>query len=105
MRLLTCLGLLLLPVVACARSAGPLPGDSVKSDHTIALSPPRLSSALTETREALGPIESRLFPPELVMEHQNERGIGPAQKDDLLREVERGQAEVLRLQWELQGEK
>jgi hypothetical protein len=101
--------------VACSKRSGPLPGDSVSDDGGITLSPPRMSTAPrdaresqgTETRgrEALGPIESLLFPPELVMDHQGELGIDPAQKDALLKEVERGQAEMLRLQWDLQGEK
>ncbi len=100
--------------VACAKRSGPLPGDSVSDDGGITLSPPRMSTAPRDSREgaesrgsreALGPIESLLFPPELVMDHQGELGIDSTQKDALLKEVERGQAEMLRLQWDLQGEK
>ena len=39
------------------------------------------------------------------MDHQGELGIDSAQKDAILKEVERGQSEMLKLQWELQGEK
>ncbi len=101
----------LLSVLAgCARSRPPLPGDSVESDGAVTLSPPRFSSAPgearePEAREPLGAIESKLFPPELVMDHQNELGIDAAQSKAFLKEVERGQTEMLRLQWELQGEK
>jgi len=94
-------------LVACAKRE-PLPGDSVSDDGGIRLSPPRLSTAPpqnTDTREPLGPIESRLFPPELVMEHQGELAITDEQKSAILVETERGQSTMLRLQWELQGEK
>ncbi len=39
------------------------------------------------------------------MDHQGELGIDSAQKDAILKEVERGQSEMLKLQWDLQGEK
>jgi len=99
---------LLLLAAACARSAAPLPGDSVSGDGAVTLSPPRLSTSPPEVREAregLGPVESRLFPPELVMEHQGELAITAEQKRSILGETERAQSEMLRLQWELQGEK
>jgi Spy/CpxP family protein refolding chaperone len=93
----------------CAKDrSNALPGDSVAADGGVTLSPPRLSTSPTEAREAregLGPVESRLFPPELVMEHQGELGITDAQKQALLAETERGQSAMLRLQWELQAEK
>lgn len=98
---------LLAGLVACAKRE-PLPGDSVSSDGAVALSPPHLvtaPAAVREAREPLGPIESRLFPPELVMEHQNALAITAEQKAAILAETEKGQAAMLRLQWELQGEK
>ena len=94
-------------LLACAQPA-PLPGSSVSEDGGVTLSPPRMSTApAAETREprALGPIESRLYPPELVMDHQGELGITGEQKNAILVETERGQSAMLRLQWELQGEK
>lgn len=96
-----------LSVVACARSSPPLPGDSVAEDGGVTLSPPRLSSApqgaVASTAE--GPIESRLFPPELAMEHQAELGITPEQKTMLITETEHGHSAVLHAQWELEAEK
>lgn len=95
-------------LAGCARSRDPLPGDSVAADGGVTLSPPRLSTSPYEAREArepLGAIEERLFPPELVMEHQVELAITPAQKDRLLAEVSEGQATMVRLQWDLQGAK
>jgi hypothetical protein len=92
----------------CARSAGPLPGDSVSADGAVTLSSPRLSTAPPEAREShegLGPIESRLFPPELVMEHQAELAITAEQKRAIVNETEKEASEMVRLQWELQGEK
>ena len=91
--------LLLSCVCACARSAGPLPGDSVSSDGGLTLSPPRLQSP------PLGSIEATLFPPELVMENQGALGIDQAQREALTKEIDRGQSERLRLQWQLDAEK
>ncbi|MFO0736885.1 MAG: hypothetical protein U0270_13450 [Labilithrix sp.] len=92
-------------LLGCAKSA-PLPGDSVSEDGGVTLSPPRLSSpTTTSTESASGPIEARLFPPELAMEHQEALGIREEQKKALITETERGNSEVLRLQWELEAEK
>jgi Spy/CpxP family protein refolding chaperone len=89
----------------CARSAPPLPGDSVASDGAVALSPPKFSVAAAPAEAPLGAVESKLFAPEVVMEHQGAIGIGPGQRDAILKEVERGQSEMLHLQWELNGDK
>jgi hypothetical protein len=97
-----------LALVSCAKSAGPLPGDSVSADGGITLSPPRMSTApreAREPREPLGAIESRVFPPELIMDHQGELGIEPAQRDAIVKAVAESQAEMVHLQWDLQGEK
>lgn len=102
-----CLALVGGMLAACSKS-DPLPGDSVSSDGAITLSPPRLSTAPAEAREAregLGPIESRLFPPELVMDHQGDLAITSEQKSAILAETERGQSAMIRLQWELSAEK
>lgn len=94
-------------LLGCAKgSERPLPGDSVSSDGGVALSPPRLSTPTTIANEtAPGPIEARLFPPELAMEHQEELGVTEEQKKALIAETERGNSEVLRRQWELEAEK
>ncbi len=96
------IALFTLVLVACAKREA-LPGDSVAADGAVTLTPPRLSTA--PRSEPLGAIESRLFPPELVMEHQGAIGITPTQRDAILKEVEKGQTDMLRLQWELHGEK
>jgi Spy/CpxP family protein refolding chaperone len=100
---------------ACARSsAPPLPGDSVSADGAVTLSPPRFSTTSPSraagasggaAAEPLGPIESRLFPAELVMDHQRELALEPAQREAITKEVTRTQAELVRLQWELASEK
>ena len=98
-------------LISCAKSAGPLPGDSVSADGGVTLSPPRMSTAPREShesreaREPLGAIESRVFPPELVMDHQGELGIDPAQRDAIVKEVQQSPSEMVHLQWDLQGEK
>jgi hypothetical protein len=106
-RFFALIALISISTAGCARS-GPLPGDSVSAEGGVTLSPPRLSTSPTESREAkegLGPVESRLYPPELVMDHQGELGITPEQKKAIITETERGQSEMIRLQWDLQAEK
>lgn len=98
--------LTLVLTAACAKSES-LPGDSVGPDGAITLSPPSPQIGPRESRpsDPPGAIESRLFPPELVMENQAAIGIDATQRDLLLKEIERGQTELLHLQWDLQGEK
>ncbi len=49
------------------------------------------------------PIGGKLFPPELIMTHQAELGIDERQRDAILKELERVQAQFPRLQWQLQA--
>lgn len=100
LRMLACGSLL----VACARSGPPLPGDSVAQDGAVTLSPPR-SSVAPQTREAMGPVEARLFAPELVMEHQAAIALQPAQKEAMLKVVDAAQAELLRSKFDLEAER
>jgi hypothetical protein len=100
------IGLFLALALGCAeKSSRPLPGDSVSDDGAVTLSPPRLSTPTSSNETALGPVEARLFPPELAMENQETLGITDEQKKSLIAETERGNSEVLRLQWELEAEK
>jgi hypothetical protein len=91
--------LFVLCICACARSAGPLPGDSITPDGGVTLSPPRL------TTPPLGSIEATLFPPEVVMENQGALGIDTAQREALTKEIDKAQSERLKLQWQLDAEK
>jgi Spy/CpxP family protein refolding chaperone len=52
---------------------------------------------------AADPIGGKLFPPELIMTHQAELGIDERQRDAILKELERVQAQFPRLQWQLQA--
>jgi Spy/CpxP family protein refolding chaperone len=98
------IAVLLALALGCAKGTErPLPGDSVSNDGGVTLSPPRLSTP--SASEGTGPIEARLFPPELAMERQEELGITEEQKKALIAETERGNSEVLHLQWELEREK
>ncbi len=102
----TILALLFVSLTACARSAPPLPGDSVAADGAVTLSPPRFSTtSRAAAPEPLGPIESRLFPAELVMEHQAELALEPAQRDAITKEVTTAQQELVKLQFELGAKK
>jgi Spy/CpxP family protein refolding chaperone len=49
------------------------------------------------------PIGSKLFPPELIMAHQAELGLEDRQRETILKELERAQAQFPRLQWQLQA--
>jgi Spy/CpxP family protein refolding chaperone len=49
------------------------------------------------------PIAARLFPPELIMVHQQELGIDDKQRSAILREVEKTQSAVLPIQWQMQS--
>ena len=115
-KLRTPLAALLVALVAavsgCAKREA-LPGDSVSDDGSVTLTPPKPTLTpkgvgappATGAREPLGAIEAALFSAELVMEHQGELGLDGPQREALLKEIERGQAEMVRLQWDLQGEK
>jgi len=49
------------------------------------------------------PIATRLFPPELIMVHQQELGIDDKQRTAILHEVEKTQSTLLPIQWQMQG--
>ena len=49
------------------------------------------------------PIGARLFPPELIMKHQRELGIDDKQRDTIVAEVQKTQAQLVPLQWQMQG--
>ncbi|MGO9830908.1 MAG: Spy/CpxP family protein refolding chaperone [Myxococcaceae bacterium] len=53
--------------------------------------------------QAADPIGRKLVPPELIMSHQTELGIDEHQRDAILKELERAQAQFPRLQWQLQA--
>jgi len=52
---------------------------------------------------AADPIGSKLFSPELVMEHQGEIGLDDRQREAILKDLERTQSQFPRLQWQLQA--
>ncbi len=49
------------------------------------------------------PIGSRLFPPELIMGHQQELGIDDKQRDAIIAEVQALQKSVVPIQWQMQA--
>jgi Spy/CpxP family protein refolding chaperone len=93
---------------ACAkRAAPPLPGDSVSADAAVSLAAPKLSvgGASPRPAEPLGAIEARVFPVDLVMEHQADIALDSAQRDAITKEVARAQADLVKLQFDLEAEK
>lgn len=94
--------------VACAKRE-PLPGDSVAVDGAVAVAPARAPaiapSPAAPAREPLGAVESRVFPPELVMEHQTELALDDRQRVLIASEVERAQTEMTRIRWDLERER
>jgi Spy/CpxP family protein refolding chaperone len=46
-------------------------------------------------------IGSKLFPPELIMSHQQDLGIDEPQRGAILKEIEKAQSQVLSLQWQM----
>jgi Spy/CpxP family protein refolding chaperone len=104
--------LLVALLAACARErSAPLPGDSVTNDGAVSLASPRLVTNATNApaapapREPLSAIEVRLFPAELVMEHQADIALTHAQEDQITKELDKSQSELVKLQWELQKDK
>jgi len=47
-------------------------------------------------------IQSKLYPPELIMAHQAEIGVDEKQRDAILAEIQQAQPKVLKLQWTMQ---
>lgn len=70
----------------------------------LAVGPPALAQTPpTPPAPAVDPIGSKLFPPELIMTHQAELGLDDRQRETILKELERAQAQFPRLQWQLQA--
>ncbi len=49
------------------------------------------------------PIGSKLFPPDLIMDHQQELGIDQQQRDAILKEIERAHSQIFPLKWQMSG--
>jgi Spy/CpxP family protein refolding chaperone len=107
--LVPCLALLAsLSLFACARSErAPMPGDSVAADGAVSLATPRLATAAATpvNREPLSALERSLFPAELVMENKAAIALVAAQQEQITKELDRTQSELVKLQWQLQTEK
>jgi len=98
--------LALLSACSKAQDRG-LPGGDVDSNGRVHLSPtrPTVPGGGHTSREALGPIEAQLFPPDLIIENQTAIGLEPTQRDAIDAEVKKADAELVDLQWKLQAEK
>ncbi|HZW89534.1 MAG TPA: periplasmic heavy metal sensor [Myxococcaceae bacterium] len=70
----------------------------------LAVGPPAAAQApQAPPAPASDPIGSKLFPPELIMTHQAEIGLEDKQREAILKELEKAQAQFPRLQWQLQA--
>jgi len=65
--------------------------------------PATAEGAPSPPAQAADPIASKLFPPELIMTHQAEIGLEDKQREAILKELEKAQAQFPRLQWQLQA--
>ncbi len=90
-RIMLMAAVLVMAGAGCSRQR-PLPGDT----KVTAVAP-----------QGAGPseIEKRVFPPELIMERQALLALSPEQKSAIEKEVERAQAQLQPLQWELGAQK
>ncbi len=50
------------------------------------------------------PLEDHFVPPELLMKHQSELGITPAQREEIKEQVRNAQIKFTELQWDIQAE-
>lgn len=62
-------------------------------------SPPQSGQPAPETDQ----IGSKLFPPDLIMGHQEELGVSEAQRTAILKEIEKAQSQILQLQWQMKA--
>ncbi len=79
---------------ACAAQSAE-PGEPIDDTFSDAIDLPP-SPALPHT-DALGPIERRLYPPGLVMDHQNALALDEAQRAAILDEVRAAQRQLVEL--------
>lgn len=63
-----------------------------------------LPAAVAETPAGDDPLARHVFPPELVMKHQQEIGLTERQREAIKSEIQKVQARFLDLQWQMQKE-
>src|SRR5271170_591230 len=73
------------------------------SARVVAQDVPKSAPSGTHGTGTVDPIGGKLYPPELIMSHQGELGIDERQRDAILKEIERAQAQFPRLQWQVQA--
>ena len=61
-------------------------------------------AALSETPPGEDPLARHVFPPELVMKHQQEIGLTDRQRETIKGEIQKVQSKFLDLQWQMQKE-
>ena len=61
-------------------------------------------AALAETQPGEDPLARHVFPPELVMKHQQEIGLTERQRETIKGEIQKVQSKFLDLQWQMQKE-
>lgn len=60
------------------------------------------TTATLQAQQPVDPIGDALFPPELVMQHQQEIGLTADQRTFIIAEVQKAQARFTELQWQVQ---
>lgn len=61
-------------------------------------------TVLAETPPGEDPLARHVFPPELVMKHQQEIGLTDRQRETIKGEIQKVQSKFLDLQWQMQKE-
>jgi Spy/CpxP family protein refolding chaperone len=69
----------------------------------LTVAPPVAAESPPSPPQAPDPLAGKLFPPELIMTHQSEIGLEDKQREAILKELEKAQAQFPRLQWQLQA--
>ncbi len=57
-----------------------------------------------QRRAGRDPLRDKLFPPELIMGHQEDIGLTDAQRKAIIKEIEGGQSKLVPLQWQVRAE-
>ena len=100
--LLLCAALLFAGGSAVAQGGPPPPGLGPVGDNPFPGGPAMAQGGPGMHRLGPDPVADNLFPPELIMSHQEAIGLAPEQKTYIREELRKAQGQFTDLQWQLQ---